>query len=336
MSDGTDHRDLALQRVDDADEAVEALAAANGGRVALDDLLAGLDRRVRRSRRVPGRAVHEAWRLAGHEQLTLRWWPQGVTTSADAHDEALGARRVAMVSSYAKKLPIHRDRQGSRLTVLDLDAGRAGHVLLVRATADGGVEPLHVHAGGLVWHRGHLHVAATGKGLFTFRLADVVRLADPRAAFGYRLVLPVAWQYRARTAEGVERFRYSFLGLDHGSAGGPSLLAGEYTNAAARTRRLARLPLDPITGLPTGDVELIGSGPLRMQGVAAAGGRVFTSVSQGRTTRGSVFADDVEHPHATPMGNEDLAHSPADDLLWGVSEHPTARWLFTMRRSYFD
>ena len=33
---------------------------------------------------------------------------------------------------------------------------------------------------------------------------------------------------------------------------------------------------------------------------------------------------------------KDVAYSPAEDLLYSVSEHPSVRWLFTMRRSSFD
>jgi hypothetical protein len=77
-----------------------------------------------------------------------------------------------------------------------------------------------------------------------------------------------------------------------------------------------------------------------MQGVVNAHGRLHVTVSQGRRERGSVYAGTpghlVHHPHATPMGNEDVAYWPEEDLLYGVSEHPMVRWLFTMRRSFFD
>ncbi|MCW2816234.1 MAG: hypothetical protein JWN84_3689 [Nocardioides sp.] len=338
---------LHLQRVGDTTDAVEALVARSGGRVGLDDLLGDLPRRLRRSW-APGRAVHEAWRLDGPDQLDLRWWPQGVTTAADAGLADTGGRRLVVTSSYAKKLPWDAVKHGSRITVMDLDALRYRHVLLVRALPDGGLEPLHVHAGGIVWHGEHLHVAATGKGMFTFRTADLLRVRTRDAAYGYRYVLPARWQYRAHkddTVDGLEGFRYSFASLDH-STDPPALLAGEYTNDPTRTRRLARFAIDAGTGLlETGPDERsvlqhLGDGPLRMQGVVNAGGRLHVTVSQGRRTRGSVYAGTpealVHHPRATPMGNEDIAYWPEEDLLYSVSEHPTARWLFTMRRSWFD
>ena len=158
-------------------------------------------------------------------------------------------------------------------------------------------------------------------------------------------MLPVRFQYRARTDEGVERFRYSFLSLDRATRP-PTILAGEYTNSPTRTRRLARFSVDPATGLlETGDddralLAVVGDGPRRMQGAVTARERLYVTVSQGRFVRGSVFTgvpDDLrEHRHATPMGNEDIAYWPAEDRLYSVSEHPTVRWLFAMRRSWFD
>ena len=346
-ADGADG--LYLERVDDTSEAVEAAVARSEGRVALADLLDDLPRRLRRSW-APGRAVHEAWRLDLGDQLDGRWWPQGVTTAADAGPETLqergvDGRRLVVMSSYAKKLPRDATKHGSRVTVMDLDAGRYRHVLLVRPRPDGGLEPLHVHAGGVVWHGEHLHVAATGRGMFTFHVDDLLRVRTRDAAYGYRYVLPTRWHYRARQDDGLEGFRYSFLSLDR-STDPPALMAGEYTNDATSTRRLARFALDAESGLlETGEddrilVRTMGDGPLRMQGAVNARGRLHLTVSQGRRTRGSVYAGSpdalVHHPRATPMGNEDISYWPEEDLLYSVSEHPMARWLFTMRRSSFD
>lgn len=336
---------LYLQRVDDRTDAVDALVARSDGRVGLEDLLGDLPRRLRRSW-APGRAVHEAWRLDLRDQLDLRWWPQGVTTAADAGRDDTAGRRLVIMSSYAKKLPWDDLKHGSRVTVMDLDSLRYRHVLLVRATDAGGLEPLHVHAGGLVWHGDHLHVAATGKGLFTFRVDDLLRVTSRDAAYGYRYVLPARWQYRAvRDEGGPDGFRYSFVSLDR-STDPPALMAGEYTNDPTRTRRIARFGIDAATGLlETGSddrthLQTLGDGPRRMQGVVNARGRLHVTVSQGRRRRGSVYAgtpdDLVHHPHATPMGNEDVAYWPEEDLLYSVSEHPMVRWLFTMRRSSFD
>jgi hypothetical protein len=39
---------------------------------------------------------------------------------------------------------------------------------------------------------------------------------------------------------------------------------------------------------------------------------------------------------ATPMGPEDLSWWPSTDELWSVTEHPDRRWVFCMKRDWFD
>jgi hypothetical protein len=36
------------------------------------------------------------------------------------------------------------------------------------------------------------------------------------------------------------------------------------------------------------------------------------------------------------MGPEDIAYWPSTDELWSVSEWPRRRWIFSMKRSWFD
>lgn len=116
------------------------------------------------------------------------------------------------MSWYAKPLPGADGSQGVRVSDLDLDLDtlRYRHVLLVVPTLAGDgslrLEPLRVHAGRLVWHGDWLHVAATGRGLVSCHLGDVLRVPDERASgdlthlgvdgervstYGYRYVLPV-------------------------------------------------------------------------------------------------------------------------------------------------
>lgn len=316
---------------------LEALIERCGGRVPLDVLLDDLPRRLRRTP-APGRAVHEAWRFDGRDQLDLRWWPQGVSWG-----EAAG-RRVRLATWYAKTMPWDERGHGARVSVMDLERRRYRHVLLVRPTEGGGAAPLDVHAGGLVWHAGRLLVAATGGGLHVARVADLLRAPRPDLALGYRYLWPVSSRLVPVTPTVVEPLRYSFVALDRGRPG-PALLVGEYAGTPDRTRRLARIALDPATGLPaTGLLEPAGTGPLRMQGVASLGDRRVLSVSEGRRTRGSLYLEDAgapggwrHYPRAVPMGNEDLSVEPTDPdrlagaLLHTVTEHPTARWLVSVR-----
>jgi hypothetical protein len=163
--------------------------------------------------------------------------------------------------------------------------------------------------------------------------------------YGYRYVLPVRFSYRAMTGDGMERLRYSFLSLDR-AAEPMELVVGEYGNLR-QTRRLARFPLDPESfGLAaeadggTRPLALEEDGAVRMQGAAIAGGTWYVTASTGHWVPGSVYVGRPgqwrRHRWATPMGPEDITWWSSTDLLWSVSEHPRRRWVFSMRRSWFD
>ncbi|QYJ04117.1 hypothetical protein KUV85_00110 [Nocardioides panacisoli] len=322
----------------------EAVTAAGGARVGVDGLLDDLSRRLRRTLaphpRLLGRHVARALTWEANDRADRNWWPQGITTA-----EHTGvAEQVLVTSWYAK------DGQGVRLSFLDLRRRRYQHVLVVVPTlVDGrpGLAPLGVHAGGLVWHGRHLHVAATRRGFLTCDVADVLRVPDPTpyAVGGYRYVLPVRWTHRAGSEEGVEPLRYSFLSLDR-STTTPALVVGEY-GSARRTRRLVRIPVDDASGELLTDADGIArpvlvedDGPPRMQGAVVVDGRWYLTASQGHWTAGAVHAGRpgafTDHWCATPMGPEDLVWSGHDDLLWSTTEHPHRRWVFAMRRTDFD
>jgi hypothetical protein len=338
-----------LARTDGSLDEIDALAALLGGRVGLDEVLDDCDRQGRRSW-LPARAVHRAYTFDRADRRDRRWWPQGVTTSADASDEEeIAGRRIVAVAWYAKELPGDEVRQGSRITFFDLGTRRYRHVLLVvPVLRDGrpGIEPLTVHAGGIVWYGPYLHVAATAKGFYTCRLDDLLRVErDEVAAYGHRYVLPVRFSYKAETDEGHERLRYSFMSLDKGATP-PEIVAGEYAYGTGKTRRLARFAIDPETLLlaTTEDgvtrPSMLDEGVGQMQGAVVARGRYHVTVSQGPWTFGSVYTGAPgafrRHRWATPMGPEDIAYWPSTDELWSVSEWPRRRWIFSMKRSWFD
>lgn len=349
MSDGAG---IHLERTEETRAEVDALAVRleglGGGRAGVDALLDDLDRRARRTL-APGRKVHRAWTWDRTDRRDPRWWPQGVTTSADAApDGRVAGREVVAVAWYAKELPGDpRGGQGSRISVLDLASRRYAHVLLVvPRVQDDRVrpDPLRVHAGGIVWVGDHLHVAATRKGLVTCRLDDLLRVPDAALdeTFGYRWVLPVRSTYRAVSADGVEALRYSFASLDR-AADPPQLLVGEY-GRKRQTTRIVRFPLDPGTGLLATDdarrvrpLDVDERGVRQSQGIAVAGGTSYVTVSRGPTTPGSIMVGSPgawrEHRWAVPMGPEDVAWWPQRDELFTATEHPRRRWVVSVRRS---
>ncbi len=354
------------ENVADVEALHEVLSATGGGggRVEIGPFLEDLNRQARTTWGL-GRAVASAIAFDHADAHDPRWWPQGVTTSADASsDERVAGRRLAVVAWYAKEHPEDPDDlaggQGVRITFLDLDTRRYRHVLVVvPATVDGELtlRPLRVHAGGIVWCGPFLHIAATARGFFTCRIEDLMRVPDDLrgapnavglsgglvATAGYRYVLPVRFAYRAFAQDGEEKLRYSFLSLDRESTP-PQIVAGEYARGA-KTRRLARYELDPDTLLLATDEDdearplALGQGVAQMQGAVIARGQWFITVSQGPWTPGSVYVGSpgslTRHRFATPMGPEDISYWPSTDRLWSVTEHPGRRWVFSMKRSWF-
>ncbi len=341
-----------LTRTDENVAEIEAVARLLGERIGVEALLDRLERRGRRSL-MRALKVHRAYTFDRTDRRDPRWWPQGVSTSADASDdERVGGRRLVVVAWYAKELPGDESgHQGSRLTFYDLDTRRYQHVLLVVPQLKDGAPrlvPLRAHAGGIVWHGPYLHVAATSRGLYTCRVDDLFEVTEGVATtstYGYRFVLPVRFAYQAETDDGHERLRYSFLSLNRGTSP-PELVAGEY-GRGEKTRRLVRFhrstqrqrcsrPPTTASARPTGLDEGVG----QMQGAVVARGRLHLTVSHGPRMPGSVYVGEPgsfrRHRWATPMGPEDIAYWPSTDELWSVSEHPRRRWIFSMRRSRFD
>ena len=340
---------------------VDALAERLGGRVGLAGVLGDLNRTARPGR-VPGLAVSWGFRWNDEDQRSSRWWPQGITTSADASAaEDVGGRRVVVTSAYSKKVDGYS--KGARLSVVDVTdrtALRYRHVLLVEAVLDDDgridLRPVPLHAGGIVWHGDHLHVAGTRRGLATFRPDDIVRVpdgGDPSRlgidgdhvhGFGYRYLLPVRFGYEAVTAEGLDQLRYSFLSLDR-SASPPELVAGEY-GSGPMTTRLVRYEIDPATSLLRTDAAGT-SRPLLLeergightQGATVVDGVWYLTTSAGRYRLGSVWTGtpgDLRRTRfAVPVGVEDIAYWPSTDQLWSLSEYPHHRYVFAMDRSTF-
>jgi hypothetical protein len=330
------------ENVDDIRDAEEQF----GQRVGIDGVLAHLNRQAVRAR-VPGLAVEWGFRWNDADQSSQRWWPQGITTSADASDdEGIGGRRLLMTSWYSKT--VDGENHGSRITIVDIDTLQYRHVLLVvpvRTWRGLRLRPLLVHAGGLAWCGPYLHVAGTRRGLFTCLVDDMIRLEDTEQSFGYRYVLPVRFGYSAEATHGVEQMRYSFLSLDR-SAKPPHLVAGEY-GRARMTRRLVRYPLDPETchlaaheDGTSRPVRLDDRGLGHMQGATTVRDTYYVTVSRGRHRLGRMYVGRPGSfrslPRTLPVGPEDIAYWPSTDMLWSLSEYPGRRFVFAMARAQFD
>lgn len=136
-----------------------------GERVGLEPVLTALDRRARLAL-APGLGVRRALTWDRADRHDLAWWPQGLTSSADAGRED----RLLVASWYSKQ------GAGVRITFLDRTSRRYRHVPLA-LLRDGDLQPLPVHAGGLVWRGPWLYVAATGRGCYVAHVDDILRRA---------------------------------------------------------------------------------------------------------------------------------------------------------------
>lgn len=326
------------------DALAAALAADGGGRVGLAGMLPDLTGRLRRTfaptPRLLGLKVSRAYTWEAFDRRDPEWWPQGITTSALTGFKEDFGHDVLASSWYSKH------GAGSRISIIDLERSRYGHVLLVTPTlVDGepGFKPLKVHAGGIVWHGDYLHVAGTGRGFFSCRLEDLLRVpaGSSYETFGHRYVLPVRFAHRGNADEGQAKLRFSFFTIDR-STTEPTLVVGEY-GSRKQTRRMARFPLDPATGLVAADAEGLARpviderGQARMQGVSVVDGVYYVTSSRSGYLPGSVYVGAPgsfrEHRWATVIGPEDLVWWPETKRFWSVSEHPRRRWIFGMKRS---
>ena len=104
MEDDQPHEGVHLLHGADRVDEVEALASRLGGRVGLSGVLGDLDRQAR-AVRVPAPAVVWGFRWDRDDMRSLRWWPQGITTSADAHDpEVVDGRSLLVTSAYSHEV----------------------------------------------------------------------------------------------------------------------------------------------------------------------------------------------------------------------------------------
>ena len=72
-----------LRRTEENVDEIRAAEEELGERVGIDGVLAHLNRQAERAP-VPGQAVEWGFRWNDHDVRSKRWWPQGITTSADA------------------------------------------------------------------------------------------------------------------------------------------------------------------------------------------------------------------------------------------------------------
>jgi hypothetical protein len=307
----------------EAAERASRLAKRLGRRVGLNGVLADLRRvAVPVTDEPDPAALALRWEQSDGDDPT--WWPQGLTTDAEAGG---GPASVILAAWYAKGWRDWHPNVAARVSVLSLAEKRYEHVLLVGPPPVPGLRywPVPVHAGGLAWLGDLLLVADTRRGVRVFDLRDITELRDP--VRGCRYALPQRGRWTSSTPQGTADVRFSFLSLD--PADGPSLLAGEYQRPGEGAR-LLRYPLGPlVSGRTSAAVEVVPAGLASMQGVARIDGTYWVSGSRGSNRRGRLWqrrGDGFQSLDDTlPIGCEDLSYDAVGGRLWTQSEYPGMR-----------
>jgi hypothetical protein len=250
------------------------------------------------------------------------WWPQGLSTDAEA---GVRPASVLLAAWYAKGWRELLPNVAARISVLSLAERRYEHVLLVSPGPFGRRLPVPVHAGGLAWMGDLLLVADTQRGVRVFDLRDITKLSEP--VRGCRFALPQRERWTSSTPRGITEVTYSFLSLD--PTEGSWLLAGEYRHPGDGTR-LLRFPLEPLlSGRPSAAVEVVPAGLASMQGVVRVDRTYWVSGSRGSARRGRLWhmrGDTFESlEDVLPIGCEDLSYDPLEQRLWTQGEYPGLR-----------
>jgi hypothetical protein len=296
------------------------------------------------------------------DNSTTDWYPQGITTSADASaDGRYEGKTVVLTSWYYGGSGGNKGVRVSFVDYAEPSAPQYRHVLLVEPQKDAAGNPnfraVPVHAGGMFWYGYCLYVADTWGGFRVFDTRHIwqVSTGDKRKigrqsdgsyhAHDYAYALPQALTFAASTTGGYAPLRYSAVSLDRTSSP-QSVIVPEY-DADGTGTRVVRYPIDESTLLlkPSGDGYVHGSEAYQvnirsMQGATAIGGKFYVSSSRGESRQGSVYTftktgGPTEHPNALPPGPEDLSFWRSRDQLWTLAEHPGNRSVLAVKASSF-
>jgi hypothetical protein len=296
------------------------------------------------------------------DDSTTEWYPQGITTSADASaDGKYEGKTVVLTSWYYNG---EADNKGVRVSFVNFanpSAPPYRHVLLVEPYKDAARKPnfraVPVHAGGVFWYGHYLYVADTWGGLRVFDTRHIWKVStgdkskigrQPDGSYhahDYAYALPQALSFAASTIGGYPALRYSAVSLDRTSSP-QSVIVPEY-DADGTGTRVVRYPIDEQTLLlkPSDDGYVHGIEAYRvdipeMQGATAIAGKFYVSSSRGKSTQGSIYTftktnGPTEHIRALPPGAEDFSYWQSKDQLWTLAEHPNKRSVLAIKASSF-
>ncbi|MGW7258928.1 hypothetical protein [Streptomyces sp. NPDC054834] len=260
-----------------------------------------------------------------------------------------------------------------RLTFVDHNTASSPkyrHVLLVEPVLSGGqysFDPIHSHAGGIMWYGDLLYVVDTYKGLRVFDLNTLFKVATTDKnqcglqtdgtyqGYAYKYVLPQSHAYdNAGTY-----LRYSTIGLDRASTP-DSLVVSEYsssgtvdytdgkfngTGPGTTTPKVVRWTLDYTDRQPASltATEAVTVHQPKIQGVVSRQSKHYLSVSAGKSTKGALRSFTSGDSTASTVcdlaiGCEDLSYHSSgasgwaysESVIWNLSEYADQRYVYAV------
>jgi hypothetical protein len=297
--------------------------------------------------------------VTGYDDVsTEKWYPQGITTSADALDTGIYQDKKVILIDWYDKTGLGK---GVRVSFIDRTAPGAAsyrNALLVEPFMDAGnpsFRAVGVHGGGLMWYGNNLYLVDTNNGIRVFDLDHIYKVSVGEGigrqsstvyeAYSYLYVVPQSRSYKASAL--ATPMRWSFISLDRTTTP-DSIVVGEYAaDGTVPSPRFVRFGIDYTTRLlfTTSSVATAtwayGVDILRMQGATSINGKFFISRSNGASTNGDLVTwvpgnAATIHTGAFTPGCEDLSYNHNADELWTLTEHPGKRTFFAVKAGSFS
>ncbi|KAH6987220.1 hypothetical protein EDB80DRAFT_178781 [Ilyonectria destructans] len=292
---------------------------------------------------------HRIWeRTPDFDDLTTKkWFPQGLTTTADALDTGIYEGKDGFVVSW------YRDDDGAagavRVTFVNKVDNTYRHLLLVEPDGTDNFKNVPCHAGGIIWYGATLWVLDSAKSsIRVFDMSNIWQVGSGDGVGGtpsggysaanYKYVIP---QLRSYKWTSDFPFRFSFMGLDRTSTP-DSILVGEYQknsddvpvrmvqwNINATDRRLRDLDSQGrAKGIWAYCVNID-----RMQGAVQAKGKIYIT-RDNINDPGDMFGwvpgqVAYQNRYFTTEKPEDLSYDKRGPWLYTVTELPGRRYIST-------
>ncbi|MWA16041.1 hypothetical protein [Streptomyces sp. BA2] len=304
----------------------------------------------------------------------MPWVPQGLATSGEAQLSGIpvtGDNRAAIVSwtwQNTKQDPVtdpenppppKKDyRHNSvKLAFVNLDDMKYRFVLPVWVDEAGVQRRIYGHGGGLAWYGPYLFMSSTSNwegqpgpdaGKAGVRVFDTRKIYRKKDGGGgdYQYVLPEVRHYVSGGAS------FDYVSLDRNSAGGASLVGGNY-RSSADSRGYAgtevyryrfgddyRLNRTPVQGWKSTVPQNVGDAISDVQGVQANGDTLYFNMSKGSVAnrRFSTAGVGGAASNWTLKSRKDWSYRPQDlslwyatNELWSLTEGEEDRVLYSVK-----